>query len=67
METQRYLQEIFTMRIMRIVHHVLPLSDHSIRQCVRRCDVRETMRLDTLAIPDGIFLVRLSNFCVKKK
>lgn len=51
METQRYLQKIFTMRIMRIVHHVLLLSDHTNRQYVRRCDIRETMRFDTLAIP----------------
>lgn len=67
METQRYLQEIFTMRIMRIVHHVLPLSDYSIRHYVRRCDIRETTRFDTLAIPDRIFLVQLSNFVKKKK
>lgn len=69
MEIQRYLQEIFTMRIMRIVHHALPLSDHSIRHYVRRCDIRETTRFDTLAIiiPDRIFLVQLSNFVKKKR
>lgn len=67
METQRYLQKIFTMRIMRIVHHVLPLSGHTNRQYVKRCDIRETMRFDTLAIPDRIFLVQLSNFVKKKK
>lgn len=58
METQRYLQKIFTMRIMRIVHYVLLLSDHTIRQYVRQCDIRETMRFDTFAIPDRVFLVQ---------
>lgn len=67
METQRYLQKIFTMRIMRIVHHVLLLSDHTNRQYVRRCDIRETMRFDTLAIPNRIFLVQLLNFVKKRK
>lgn len=32
---------------------------------VRRCDIRETMRFDTLT--DRIFLVQLSNFVKKKK
>lgn len=66
METQRYLQEIFTMRIMRIVDHVFLLSDHSIRYYVKRCDIKETTRFDTLAIPDQIF-PQLSNFVKKKK
>lgn len=51
---------------MRIVDHVFLLSDHSIRYYVRRCDIKETTRFDTLAIPDQIFL-QLSNFVKKKK